>query len=275
MIAYFGHPKSGSTWLAGFFLGLAYDLGLKIHYKQTAFYDSNPERLGNIDANIIISQNSSYHAISEISNLKALHVVRDPRDVIVSSYFSYRFSHAINDWKELASLRNKLNQVSFDEGLFHLIDFNKGMFQNLKMWNYNDERILELSFEEVIKDPVKYLIMAIIHFELLKSSSVLDDRKTYIQGKINRGFRKLGVYPYLKFKGSAVSENYIKRELEKLSFDKLAKGRKRGSANQNSHYRKGVSNEWKDLFNQEHKAYFKEVYGDLVVQLGYERDNNW
>lgn len=40
-------------------------------------------------------------------------------------------------------------------------------------------------------------------------------------------------------------------------------------------FRSGKTGEWKKHFTEEHKEIFKEVAGDLLVKLGYEKDNNW
>ena len=40
-------------------------------------------------------------------------------------------------------------------------------------------------------------------------------------------------------------------------------------------FRSGKTGGWREHFNDEHKALFKEVAGDLLVQLGYEKDNDW
>jgi sulfotransferase 6B1 len=40
-------------------------------------------------------------------------------------------------------------------------------------------------------------------------------------------------------------------------------------------FRSGKTGEWKKYFTDEHKRIFKEAAGDLLVRLGYERDNNW
>lgn len=40
-------------------------------------------------------------------------------------------------------------------------------------------------------------------------------------------------------------------------------------------FRSGKTGEWKKHFTEEHKALFKEVAGDLLVKLGYEKDNDW
>lgn len=40
-------------------------------------------------------------------------------------------------------------------------------------------------------------------------------------------------------------------------------------------FRSGKSGEWKKYFTEEHKRIFKDVAGDLLVRLGYERNNDW
>jgi len=40
-------------------------------------------------------------------------------------------------------------------------------------------------------------------------------------------------------------------------------------------FRSGKTGEWKKHFTQEHKKIFKDVAGDLLVKLGYEKDHDW
>ena len=40
-------------------------------------------------------------------------------------------------------------------------------------------------------------------------------------------------------------------------------------------FRSGKTGEWKKHFTEEHKKIFKEVAGDLLIRLGYEKDNSW
>jgi sulfotransferase 6B1 len=40
-------------------------------------------------------------------------------------------------------------------------------------------------------------------------------------------------------------------------------------------FRSGKTGEWKKHFTLEHKKIFKEVAGDLLIKLGYERNNDW
>jgi len=40
-------------------------------------------------------------------------------------------------------------------------------------------------------------------------------------------------------------------------------------------FRSGKTGEWKKYFTDEHRKIFKEVAGDLLVRLGYEKDYDW
>ena len=40
-------------------------------------------------------------------------------------------------------------------------------------------------------------------------------------------------------------------------------------------FRSGKTGEWKKHFTDEHKKIFKDVAGDLLIRLGYEKDNDW
>src|SRR5690606_27592061 len=40
-------------------------------------------------------------------------------------------------------------------------------------------------------------------------------------------------------------------------------------------FRSGKTGGWKEYFTEEHKKLFKEVTGDLLVKLNYEKNNDW
>lgn len=40
-------------------------------------------------------------------------------------------------------------------------------------------------------------------------------------------------------------------------------------------FREGKTGKWRDYFTEEHKQLFKEVTGDLLIKLGYEKNNDW
>lgn len=62
--------------------------------------------------------------------------------------------------------------------------------------------------------------------------------------------------------------------LEKHSFARTAK-RKPGEEDANSHRRKGVAGDWRNYFTREAAEVFDHHAGDVLVELGYERDRSW
>lgn len=44
---------------------------------------------------------------------------------------------------------------------------------------------------------------------------------------------------------------------------------------ESSTFRKGMIGDWKNHFTDDHKQAFKEQAGDQLIELGYERDDNW
>jgi hypothetical protein len=65
-------------------------------------------------------------------------------------------------------------------------------------------------------------------------------------------------------------------------FARLAVGRRfwktspeSDSGNTDSHFRKGVAGDWHNYFKPEHVAKFKELLGDRLIDLGYEKDLEW
>jgi len=67
----------------------------------------------------------------------------------------------------------------------------------------------------------------------------------------------------------------VERCVDSASFEKLSRGRERGEEDPSSFYRKGVAGDWKDLFNECDRQVYKEEAGELLIRLGYEKDEGW
>lgn len=62
------------------------------------------------------------------------------------------------------------------------------------------------------------------------------------------------------------------------SFDKLKNKGTTADSNSNlnrMHYRKGKSGTWKDDLSTEQQFQFNAIAGDLLIELGYEKDESW
>ena len=74
-----------------------------------------------------------------------------------------------------------------------------------------------------------------------------------------------------------VADHFLKRiDSIKLSSNEIAEQLEISINPQRSPtFRSGRTGEWKKYFKEEHKRAFKEVAGDLLIQLGYEKSNAW
>jgi hypothetical protein len=78
----------------------------------------------------------------------------------------------------------------------------------------------------------------------------------------------------LRFLGAKADRWTVSRCVNEASFEKLSGGRDRGEEAA-SFYRKGVAGDWKSVFTEQNKQEFKAVAGDLLIELGYEENNDW
>jgi hypothetical protein len=79
----------------------------------------------------------------------------------------------------------------------------------------------------------------------------------------------------LEFLRAEASEKTVKRCVNAASFEKLSKGRTRGQEDPTSFFRKGIAGDWSNVFTEQDKVLFKKEAGDLLIQLGYEKDDGW
>ena len=79
------------------------------------------------------------------------------------------------------------------------------------------------------------------------------------------------------FLGVAADKKITSRCVKAASFERLS-GRKPGGEDYVLDFkkqRKGVAGDWRNVFTKTDKHVFKETAGDLLVDLGYEKDLNW
>jgi hypothetical protein len=271
LLCYFGHHKCASAWLIGILYDICFALGLKPFEKQIVLIDNPSQVLSNPAIDFFLCQTSDYTKVKTLPSIRGFHVIRDPRDLIVSGYYSHLKTHAINGWMELQQHRNNLQKHDVAEGLFLEMEFSNNFIDHIAEWNYNDSNIYEVKYEDIVQEPAIFLKSILNHLNLFKDER--SSHNLWLTGKINRIFNKLGLEYRLKNKN--INSAFIKYLVRKHSFERLADGRIKGEENSNSHFRKGLAGDWKNHFNEQHKKRFKEIYGDLVVKLGYERDNSW
>jgi hypothetical protein len=74
--------------------------------------------------------------------------------------------------------------------------------------------------------------------------------------------------------GSEPDLTRLERAVKKNSFEEKTK-RARGDESKGNFLRKGIAGDWKNAFTPEAARVFDAYAGDLLIELGYERDHSW
>lgn len=111
--------------------------------------------------------NASAAYIPALGALRGFHVVRDPRDLIVSAYFSHLHSHRVDIFSELREHRPRLQAVSKREGLLLEMEFSRPFLENIYTWDYTQPNILEVRMENLIQAPYECMAEIMVFLGLV------------------------------------------------------------------------------------------------------------
>jgi lipopolysaccharide transport system ATP-binding protein len=162
-------------------------------------------------------------------------VIRDLRDTLISQYYSFLYSHEVMD-VYMQKQRETLSNLSVSEGLMNILK-RKWMPSVIQLsWIESDD--LCVRFEDLIADEHAY-------------------------------FHKI-----ISYCGIEIEEEVFNNIIKYNTFEKLS-GRNPGIEDVKSHFRKGISGDWKNYFDDSVKNVFKERYGHILIKTGYEKDLNW
>ncbi len=306
LLFYFGHHKCASTWISGIIRQTCYRVGIQFvdvnfgHFLdkylasglRPGFISYSPEYLHKIlslvfkniylrksSVTFIAYKNADFRYLSKLDNFKGFHVIRDPRDIVVSSYFSHLYSHPTKGWSSLIKHREKLRKVSKEEGLLIQMKYPliKSVFMHLSTWNYSQQNVLEIKMEDLVQTPYETflslfgflgLVNETNHSMIVRTVAPLATAVNKINGKTR------GLFPFYYNLKTILGEELL-RIIYRNRFVAKTKGRQIGEEDIKHHYRKGISGDWVNHFNSEHKKYFKERYNNLLLKLGYESGITW
>ncbi|BCJ76878.1 hypothetical protein CS0771_64220 [Catellatospora sp. IY07-71] len=280
--AFFGRHKTASTWARSILHDAAHALGLKIltiHVpNQWAGHASVGDYVRAEQPDILVMTNVTQAQFETLPPLRGLNVIRDPRDIIVSGYFSHRNSHPEQlmgiVWEELVEHRRVLSEVDVEAGLLAEIEFSGVFLDPMREWNYANPGVLELRMEDMVADPYAHWTRALTHLDLLAPGpfdrlrnaacawNLADRRSTPRVPALAR--RVLPPVPLRR-----LPQAYVAGALARFSFERLSKGRRPGEEDVHSHYRRGVAGDWRNHLTEVHLKAITARYGDIVQQFGY------
>lgn len=278
LLAYFGHHKCASTWVHNIVGTLSDDAGWRCAYlaNEDMFGGDLPGWLQQNPTEFLCYVNADMRHLEPLrGKYRGFHMVRDPRDILASAYFSHKHTHKTEAWPALVEHRKRLLELSQDDGLMLELDFNADVFAEMARWDFHQPDVLELKMEEFTTDPLNQWLSVFRHLGMA-------DEGHYGKKQAARFLWRscLNVaHRHLKLPTRTLLDRLPMERLLGVvhdhRFETKTGGRAEGKEDVKSHYRKGVSGDWANHFKPRHVAAFKERYGDLLVTLGYEQDHDW
>jgi Sulfotransferase domain len=269
--AYFGHHKCGSRWIGEVIEQVCNESGLS----NWSTADAGPFADGTVVSwaeqeriDVVSFTNAHPQFLPPVGDLRGFHVVRDPRDICVSAYYSHRHSHSTEVWTQLVPVRERLGEIDIDAGLAFEIDFLGPVFESMEAWDYTRPDVLELHFEDLIADDVERLTRALDFIGVGPGAEHPLDGGSTAHTVAQKVRRRLG----LPASTRRLSRSRIAAIIRAHGFDAKAGGRHRGEVDVTSHYRSGTPGDWRTHFTAEHVEQFTRRYPMLLSRLGYAED---
>lgn len=179
----------------------------------------------------------AFNRMPKPDSYKAFFVMRDPRAITVSYYFSARYTHT--SMGDVPEKRRILQQMSLKDGLVWTIRYlhSYGLYEALRSWKDAEE----------------------------KDQNVLAVKLEHLRGLHKRKW----FTEILQHCDIQVPNELLDALLRKYSFEEMKKRDHRVVAGI-SHYRDGAPHGWREYFDSDIKEEFRRCTGDLVEYLGYE-----
>jgi len=253
LIIHCAHHKVGSVWFKNIFKRISKRYGLPFNINDASLIPKG--------RSLFIDDHSRIKFNRLNQPYKGSHMIRDPRDIVISGYHYHKWTKEkwantkignlgkridkywpllpVNDIKKM-TYKEYLNSLGTEDGIKAEMQGSAFLtIRDMIKFDYDNPNIFNFKYEDIIKDEKNMFIKIFTHY----------------------GFSQRAI------------SNCVDIAMD-FSFEKIA-NRKRGSIQKKSHLRSGKSQQWKEEFSAANKKYFKQLFGENLIHLGYEKDLEW
>lgn len=236
------HHKTGTVWMSTVFKAIARRLGA--HYLDFWSHFGRLDRVLKTPF-ILLNHNSifSKHAsVLRRDDVRSLHLIRDPRDVLISALHYHKrasepWLHERIEGSNEASYQQRLNALAtvHDQYLFELDNATGSTVEAMLDWQYGRPNCMEIRYEDLWGDRSLSLWRQVASFLGFEEGELEVCEKSFWEHSL---------------------------------FGKPSRANRR-------HARSGEAAQWKHEFTRELAEAFLDRFPDALQVLGYEEDDRW
>jgi hypothetical protein len=236
------HHKTGTVWMDGVFKALAGDLGAR--YLNFRTEGGNLEGL--LSSPFVLfcydSDFCEYASVLDREDVRILHLVRDPRDVVISAMHYHKASRETWLHEPIPGYDNLTYQralrglpTRFAQYVFEMDNSSASTLRDMATWRYGRTNCFEARYEDLRQDEELVYWRRIMAFLGLDSSQQLRGACRFWQNSLFGGLPRLG----------------------------------------NKHVRSGAVGQWRHEFTPALAQAFLQRFPGLLQSLGYETSDRW
>lgn len=170
-------PKAGSQWMKALFDHPVIREHTGLFTLPQLDYQATPDKVfpaGTFVPGIYCSYDE-YLRMPKTRPRRVVYMLRDPRDLVVSGYYSAVKTHRKLNDPELEAYRDKLRAMTFDEALVDLIEAAAPRLHEAASWaDADDPDVKKFRLEEVSDDPRVQVDAMLRHCEIDLSPAELE-----------------------------------------------------------------------------------------------------
>jgi hypothetical protein len=243
LLVHGAHHKVGTVWFQRVLSTVSGFYGLRFAEVAPSYGASEPVPAPPAEIDVVVYDRANDFRPEALGSrsFRGSHLIRDPRDVVVSGYHYHRRTD--EEWvrqpKERyggLSYQAFLQAADEHDGIMAEIErCARSSLAEMEAWPYDRPEILELRYEDAVRDEV---------------------------ATFTELFRFYGFHDEAVAHGITIVQQFSRQHGPHAGDD-------------DPHVRSGEPGEWRHYFEPDHVARFKELTGDLVVRLGYEEGPDW
>lgn len=231
------HHKTGTVWLKVIFEAIcnAYSLRFVVGSPGEA---AELEAPGSFD--VFFHPHSRFDFDKLELPIRGLHIVRDPRDIILSGCFYHQKSseswlHTPREYLGGRTYQEAINSRGTleDKILFEMENAGRATIDELIRWDYTRPSFYEVKYEDLVLDAD----LVLFH----------------------------NIFSFLGFPGSFLPGVLAIAYRSSIFSGQVSSG----------HVRSAEAGQWRRYFTRSHNERFLELFGDILIRLGYERGHAW